>query len=85
MNEKFTQNAEETREEGIRLGQSLQPGDIVALSGALGAGKTVFTGGIAQALGIEEPVTSPTFTLISEYEGQMPSLPYGSVPPWHTR
>lgn len=72
MNEIETQNAEETREAGRILGESLKPGDVVALSGPMGAGKTVFAQGIAIALGIDETVTSPTFTLISEYEGRMP-------------
>ncbi|MCK5250193.1 MAG: tRNA (adenosine(37)-N6)-threonylcarbamoyltransferase complex ATPase subunit type 1 TsaE [Spirochaetaceae bacterium] len=67
-----TQDAEETRDVGRRLGETLQPGDIVALTGPLGAGKTVFAQGVAESLGIGEPVTSPTFTLISEYEGNMP-------------
>jgi len=67
-----TQDAEETRDVGRRLGGTLQPGDVVALTGPLGAGKTVFAQGVAESLGIDEPVTSPTFTLISEYEGRMP-------------
>jgi len=72
MNRIQTKNAEETRTAGKQLGDSLKPGDIVALSGPLGAGKTVFAQGIAESLGIQEPVTSPTYTLISEYEGRMP-------------
>lgn len=67
-----TQNAEETREEGRKLGESLKPGDVVALSGPMGAGKTVFAQGVASALGVDEQVTSPTFTLICEYDGRMP-------------
>lgn len=50
----------------------MQKGDIIALKGTLAAGKTTITKGIAKALGIIEPVTSPTFTLISEYEGKIP-------------
>jgi tRNA threonylcarbamoyladenosine biosynthesis protein TsaE len=65
-------SAEKTLKAGERLGESLIPGDVVALSGPLGAGKTVFARGIAESIGIQEPVTSPTYTLISEYEGRMP-------------
>jgi len=72
MNRIKTTNAEETRKAGKQLGESLKPGDIVALTGPLGAGKTVFAQGVAESLGIREPVTSPTYTLISEYEGRMP-------------
>lgn len=50
----------------------MQKGDIIALKGSLAAGKTTITKGIAQALDIMETVTSPTFTLISEYEGRLP-------------
>jgi len=63
-----------SREETIAVAESfaarLQGGDVVLLSGELGAGKTTFTKGIALALGITEPVTSPTFTIIKEYEGR---------------
>ena len=50
----------------------LQPGDILALQGMLAAGKTQLTTGIAQGLDISEAVTSPTFTIISEYDGRLP-------------
>jgi tRNA threonylcarbamoyladenosine biosynthesis protein TsaE len=72
VNEIKTIDAQGTRDAGRRLGESLGPGDVVALRGPLGAGKTVFAQGVAIALGIDEPVTSPTYTLISEYEGNMP-------------
>jgi tRNA threonylcarbamoyladenosine biosynthesis protein TsaE len=52
----------------MALGRALQPGDVVLLTGDLGAGKTQFTKGIAQALDIEEAVTSPTFNLVCEYD-----------------
>lgn len=64
-------NAEATRELGFRLGRELKSGDVVALEGPLGAGKTVFVQGLAGALGITEAVSSPTFTIISEYRGSM--------------
>lgn len=54
------------------LGQRLQGGELIALEGELGAGKTHFVKGLAAGLGSEEPVTSPTFTLIHMYEGRLP-------------
>jgi len=62
----------QTRRLGARLAELLAPGDVVLLGGNLGAGKTVFAQGVAEGLGIKEPVTSPTFTLIHEYEGRLP-------------
>ena len=64
-------SAEATRELGFRMGRDLKSGDVVALEGPLGAGKTVFVQGLAGALGITEAVSSPTFTIISEYRGLM--------------
>ena len=49
-----------------------RPGDVIALWGDLGAGKTCFIQGLCSGLGVEEPVTSPTFTLINEYRGRLP-------------
>lgn len=66
-----TASAAATQQLGHALGKVLQAGDVVLLHGDLGAGKTTFTQGIAQGLGIDEPVTSPTFTLIREYEGHL--------------
>ncbi|HHW48539.1 MAG TPA: tRNA (adenosine(37)-N6)-threonylcarbamoyltransferase complex ATPase subunit type 1 TsaE [Clostridiaceae bacterium] len=67
-----TCSAEQTVNVGKRLGQMLKQGDIICLIGDLGAGKTAFTGGIADALGITGYITSPTFTIINEYEGKIP-------------
>jgi tRNA threonylcarbamoyladenosine biosynthesis protein TsaE len=63
---------EETFALGKKIGQLLGPGSIVALKGSLGAGKTVFTKGLAQALEITEEITRPTYTIISEYQGKHP-------------
>jgi tRNA threonylcarbamoyladenosine biosynthesis protein TsaE len=63
---------EETRQLGVRLGQLLQPGDVVLLHGTLGAGKTAFTQGVGEGLGVGETINSPTFTLLKEYAGKMP-------------
>ena len=68
-----THSPEETRALGRRIGERAAPGDIYTLTGELGVGKTVFTQGIAEGLGITEPVTSPTFTIVQVYEeGRMP-------------
>ena len=65
----ITHSPEETRTLGERLARVLQPGAVVAFTGDLGAGKTAFISGMARGLGIQEPVTSPTFTIVNEYEG----------------
>jgi len=67
-----TKTAEETIELGKKIGSLLKKGDIIAMQGTLAAGKTTITKGIAQALEIKDNITSPTFCLISEYEGKMP-------------
>ncbi len=72
MTELLSKSPEDTREFGFRIGKVLKPGDIVALNGDLGAGKTTITKGIAKALGIEEEITSPTYTIVSEYEAPLP-------------
>ena len=64
-----TNGALETEELGFRLGQALRPGTVIAYTGDLGAGKTAFTRGLARGLNIPERVTSPTFTIVNEYEG----------------
>ena len=64
---------EETFNLGVRLGQEAKAGQIICLNGDLGVGKTVFTQGFAKGLGIMEPVSSPTFTIVQEYkEGRIP-------------
>ena len=67
-----TNNTEETIELGKKIGNCLRKGDVIAMQGTLAAGKTTITKGIAQSLDISETITSPTFCLISEYEGKMP-------------
>ncbi|HLE38627.1 MAG TPA: tRNA (adenosine(37)-N6)-threonylcarbamoyltransferase complex ATPase subunit type 1 TsaE [Acidimicrobiia bacterium] len=61
-----------TRAVGRRLAALLRPGDVVLLAGGLGAGKTVFAGGIGEGLGVEDPVVSPTFVLVRRYRGFLP-------------
>ena len=65
----ITNSYDETIEVGCILGEVLESGDIVCLTGDIGAGKTVLTKGIAKSLGIEEMITSPTFTIVNEYSG----------------
>ena len=64
--------ADDTRALGRRLASLLGPGDIILLSGGLGAGKTVFASGLGEGLGVEEPLVSPTFVLVRYYKGLMP-------------
>ena len=66
-----THSADETIALGKKLGALLEKGDIIAMQGTLAAGKTTITKGIADALGVKDTITSPTFCLISEYEGKM--------------
>ena len=68
----ITNNENETIREGEKLGRMLRPGAVVALHGELGAGKTAFTRGIAVGLGIIANVSSPTFTIVNEYPGDIP-------------
>ena len=68
----ISHSAEETRAAGERVGARLDAGAVVACIGELGAGKTCFLQGLARGLGVESPVTSPTFVLINEYRGRVP-------------
>ena len=63
---------EETEKIGFEIGKNAKLGDIYCLSGDLGTGKTVFTKGFARGLGITEYITSPTFTIVNEYNGRIP-------------
>lgn len=63
---------DETKEFAKRLATLLQPKDVIALEGDLGAGKTTFTKGLAEGLNIKKTVNSPTFTIIKEYSGKIP-------------
>ena len=65
----ITNTPEETEALGARLARALEPGAVVAFTGDLGAGKTAFVRGLARGLGIPDRVTSPTFTIVNEYEG----------------
>ena len=68
-----TRSPEETYELGRKIGLQARPGQVYTLTGDLGVGKTVFTKGLADGLGITEPIQSPTFTIVREYEeGRLP-------------
>ena len=68
-----TRSPEQTYELGKKIGQQARPGQVYTLTGDLGVGKTVFTQGVAAGLGITEPVSSPTFTIVQIYEeGRLP-------------
>lgn len=67
-------DADATRQFGFDIGALLHAGDIITLSGPLGAGKTTFAQGLARALGIEAPITSPTFVILNEYRSEIPLL-----------
>ena len=68
-----TRSAAETEALGAKLAEKLRGGEVIAYTGDLGAGKTAFTRGLARGLGITERVTSPTFTIVNEYDsGRLP-------------
>ena len=71
-----SKSPEDTFQIGMRLGQLAKAGGVYTLTGDLGVGKTVFTQGFAKGLGIDEPVNSPTFTILQIYEG-------GRLPLYH--
>lgn len=66
-----TFSPDETELIGKKLGENSKPGDVYCLNGDLGVGKTVFTKGFADGLGITEHITSPTFTIVNEYSGRL--------------
>lgn len=69
----YLADSEATRQAGQALAAVLRAGDLILLQGDLGAGKTTWTQGLAEGLGVVEPVTSPTFVIISEYDsGRLP-------------
>ena len=72
----ITNSPQETEALGQKLGQTQPAGTVIAYRGDLGAGKTAFTRGLARGLGIQDPVTSPTYTIVNEYLG-------GRVPLFH--
>lgn len=71
-----SQSEKDTFQIGVSLGEACQPGDIFLLEGDLGVGKTVFSKGFGKGLGIQEPISSPTFTIVQIYEG-------GRLPLYH--
>ena len=80
MSVELLSNSEvETRAIGRRLASFLGPGDIVLLAGELGAGKTAFAAGLAEGMGIEEPVISPSFMLVRRYTGGFTPLTHADV------
>ena len=71
MQQLHTASSEETIRLGKKIGYKLAPGDIITLHGSLGCGKTTIVKGIADSLEIDDEITSPSYTLISEYEGRL--------------
>ncbi|WP_099157754.1 tRNA (adenosine(37)-N6)-threonylcarbamoyltransferase complex ATPase subunit type 1 TsaE [Virgibacillus ndiopensis] len=67
-----THSEKETTQIAQRLALVLKPGDVITLEGDLGAGKTTFTKGLANGLGVKRTVNSPTFTIVKEYQGELP-------------
>ncbi|MEG1285388.1 MAG: tRNA (adenosine(37)-N6)-threonylcarbamoyltransferase complex ATPase subunit type 1 TsaE [Romboutsia sp.] len=72
MVEIYLDREEQTKEIGYKLGTLLHPGSVICLIGDLGAGKTTMTQSLAKALEVDDYITSPTFTIVNEYQGKMP-------------
>lgn len=68
----YLEDENKTKEIGYKLGKLLTPGSVICLIGDLGAGKTTMTQSLAKALEVDDYITSPTFTIVNEYEGKMP-------------
>ena len=68
----YLENEEQTKDIGYKLGQLVTPKSVICLIGDLGAGKTTMTQSLAKALEVDDYITSPTFTIVNEYEGRMP-------------
>ena len=68
----ISNSPDETQAFAADMAKRLSAGDVLCLYGDLGAGKTAFVQGLAKGLGIDEPITSPTFTIVNEYEGRLP-------------
>ncbi len=67
----FTKSTEETEEVAFNYAKNLKAGDVVLLDGDMGVGKTVFAKGVAKALGITEPILSPTYAYMNDYDGKL--------------
>lgn len=67
----LSHSEDETQKIGFEVAEKIKKGDVISLTGSLGAGKTVFAKGFAKQLGIGEAIVSPTFTLVQEYDGRM--------------
>jgi tRNA threonylcarbamoyladenosine biosynthesis protein TsaE len=72
MIEVISKSPNQTEEYAMKLGKCLNGGEVIAFFGGLGMGKTRFTAGLAKGMGIDEYVSSPTFALVNEYEGEIP-------------
>ena len=68
----YLEDENKTKEIGYKLGKLLTPGSVICLIGDLGAGKTTMTQSLAKSLEVDDYITSPTFTIVNEYEGRMP-------------
>ncbi len=68
----YLEDEKKTQEIGYKLGKLLTPGSVICLIGDLGAGKTTMTQSLAKSLEVDDYITSPTFTIVNEYEGKMP-------------